>query len=99
MTNLKKIPAIHPWEILLEEFLNPNSLSQYSLAKDISVPSRRINEIVHWDRAITVDTALRLSRYFSTTPMFWLNLQVKYDLETKGEAISSKIDDEVVVFA
>ena len=99
MENIKKIPAIHPWEILFEEFLNPNSLSQYRLAKDISVPSRRINEIVHWDRAITVDTALRLSKYFWTTPMFWLNLQVKYDLESKGDAIARKIDDEVMVFA
>ena len=71
---------IHPGEILLEEFLEPLGLSQYRLAKGISVPPRRINEIVHGKRAVTADTALRLARYFGTTPDFWINLQVAYDL-------------------
>ncbi len=72
---------IHPGEILLEEFLEPMELSQYRLAKDISVPARRINEIVHAKRGITADTALRLARYFGTTDRFWMNLQTHYDLE------------------
>ena len=77
----RKLPAIHPGEILLEEFLNPLGISQYQLAKDISVPPRRINEIVHGQRSITADTALRLARYFGTSERFWLNLQGRYDLE------------------
>lgn len=75
-----KTREIHPGEILLEEFLEPMSLSQYRLAKDISVPPRRINEIIHGKRAITADTALRLARYFGTTAQFWMNLQTHYDL-------------------
>lgn len=81
----KKLPPIHPGEILLEEFLRPMSLSQYRLAKDIGVPARRINEIVHGQRAISADTALRLSRFFGLSERFWLNLQVRYDLEV-GES-------------
>ena len=81
----KKIQPIHPGEILLEEFLKPMSLSQYRLAKDIGVPARRINEIVHGQRAITADTALRLSRFFGTSERFWLNLQVRYDLEVEKD--------------
>lgn len=82
MTTKKKILApIHPGEILNEEFLQPLGLSQYRLAKDIGVPPRRINEIVHGKRAISADTALRLGRYFGMTPEFWLNLQSHYDLE------------------
>jgi antitoxin HigA-1 len=77
----KKLPPIHPGEILLEEFLRPIGLSQYRLAKDIGVPARRINEIVHGQRAISADTALRLSRFFGMSERFWLNLQVRYDLE------------------
>lgn len=75
-----KTITIHPGEILLEEFLGPMEISQYRLAKDIRVPARRINEMVHGKRAITADTALRLSKYFSTTAQFWMNLQVHYDL-------------------
>ena len=71
----KKAPPIHPGEILLEEYLKPLDISQYRLAKDISVPPRRINEIVHGKRSITADTALRLARYFGTSERFWLNLQ------------------------
>ena len=76
-----KMAPIHPGEILLEEFLQPLHLSQYILAKDLSVPPRRINEIVHGKLAITADTALRLARYFETTDRFWINLQTRYDLE------------------
>jgi len=77
----RKIPPIHPGEILLEEYLKPLGLSQYRLAKDITVPARRVNEIVHGKRAITADTALRLARFFGTSDRFWLNLQTRYDLE------------------
>jgi addiction module HigA family antidote len=77
----KKLPPIHPGEILMEEFLKPMNISQYRLAKDISVPARRINEIVHGIRAISPDTALRLSRYFGLSERFWINMQTRYDLE------------------
>jgi len=79
------MPPIHLGEILLEEFLQPLSISQYRLAKDISVPPRRINEIVHGKRAISADTALRLARYFGTTDRFWLNLQTRYNLELEKD--------------
>jgi antitoxin HigA-1 len=79
----KKSPPVPPGEVLLEEFLKPLGLSQYQLAKDISVPPRRINEIVHGKRAVTADTALRLSRYLGTTDRFWLNLQTHYDRLTR----------------
>jgi len=86
---------IHPGEILLEEFLVPFGLSQYRLAKDISVPRRRINEIVKGLRSITADTALRLSRYFGNTPHFWINLQSRYDLEVERERLGDRLDKEV----
>ena len=92
-----KIPPIHPGEILLEEFLEPLGLSQYRLAKDISVPPRRINEIVHGKRAITADTALRLARYFETTDRFWINLQTRYDLEVEKDRLGEKLETEVQV--
>ena len=79
----EKLSPIHPGEILMEEFLKPMHISQYRLAKDISVPPRRINEIVHGLRAITPDTALRLSRYFGLSERFWINLQIRYDLEVE----------------
>ena len=75
------LKPIHPGEILHEEFLTPLDVSQYRLAKDIAVSARRINEIVHGTRSITADTALRLARYFGTSPQFWLNLQTRFDLE------------------
>jgi addiction module HigA family antidote len=84
--NKKIAPPVHPGEILLEEFLKPMGISQYRLAKDIGVPTRRINEIVHGQRAISADTALRLSRYFGLTEPFWLNLQMSYDLELEEDA-------------
>jgi len=89
--------AIHPGEILLEEFLDPLEVSQYRLAKDISVPPRRINEIVHGKRAITADTALRLSRYFGTSERFWMNLQIRYDLETEKARLKGRLAKEVSV--
>jgi addiction module HigA family antidote len=88
-------PPIHPGEILLEEFLNPMELSQYRLAKDINVPARRINEIVHGNRAITADTALRLAKYFGMTEQFWMNLQTRFDLETHKDRLGSRLDHEV----
>ncbi len=91
----KKFPLIHPGEILMEEFLGPLGLSQYRLAKSISVPPRRINEIVHGKRAITADTALRLGRYFGTTAQFWINLQSRFDIETATDALGSRLAKEV----
>lgn len=93
----KRIPPIHPGEILLEEFIKPFKISQYRLAKDIQVPPRRINEIVHGTRAITPDTALRLARYFGTTAMFWLNLQIKYDLIIAQEKLGESLMNDVKV--
>jgi len=93
----KRITPIHPGEILLEEFLKPLDISQYRLAKDISVPARRINEIVHGKRSITADTALRLSRYFGLSDRFWLNLQGRYDLELEKDKLEGRIETEVKV--
>lgn len=84
---------IHPGEILLEEFLEPFGVSQYELAKVIGVSARRINEIVHGTRAITPDTALRLSRAFDVSDCFWLNLQNRYDIETQRETLASTLDE------
>ncbi len=91
----KKIEPIHPGEILLEEFLIPMDISQYRLAKDISVPPRRINEIVLGKRSITTDTALRLSEYFRLSEKFWLNLQMKYNLEIEKDRLKNKLKKEV----
>ena len=93
----EKYPPIHPGEILLEEFLKPLGKSQYRLAKDISVSPRRINEIVHGKRAVTADTALRLSRHFGTSEKFWLNLQIQYDLEIEKERLEDRLNKEVTV--
>ncbi|WP_286977265.1 HigA family addiction module antitoxin, partial [Candidatus Aquicultor secundus] len=86
----EKIKPIHPGEILLEEFLKPMGISQYRLAKDINVSPRRINEIVHGKRSISVDTALRLSRYFSLSERFWLNLQTRYDIEVQKDKLEKR---------
>ncbi len=86
---------IHPGEILLEEFLIPMGISQYRLAKDISVPQRRISEIVHGNRAITADTALRLGRFFGMEAQFWLNLQARYDLLKAEDELAKRLDKEV----
>lgn len=93
----KKLDPIHPGEILLEEFLKPMGISQYRLAKDISVPARRINEIVHGKRSISADTALRLSRYFSISERFWLNLQTQYDIEVQKDKIDKQFEEKVKV--
>ncbi|MBN1931375.1 MAG: HigA family addiction module antidote protein [Desulfobacterales bacterium] len=90
-----KLSPIHPGEILMEEFLKPMGISQYRLAKDISVSPRRINEIVHGKRAITADTALRLGRFFDMSPQFWLNLQTRYDLEVTEDSLANRLDQEV----
>ena len=91
----KKLSPIHPGEILLEEFLNPMGMSQYRLAKGLSVPARRINEIVHGKRAITADTALRLSRFFGMSERFWLNLQMRFDLQREKERLGDRLEAEV----
>jgi len=91
----RSLTPLHPGEILAEEFLGPLALTQYRLAKDISVPARRINEIVKGERAITADTALRLARYFGTSDLFWLNLQARYDLEVQKERLGRRLDVEV----
>jgi addiction module HigA family antidote len=93
----KKIKPIHPGEILLEEFLVPNAITQYRAAKDMGVPPRRVNEIVHGLRAITADTALRLARYFGTSAEFWLNLQSRYELETQLGVLAGRLKTEVKV--
>ena len=95
----EKLSPIHPGEILMEEFLKPMNISQYKLAKDISVPARRINEIVHGMRAITPDTALRLSRYFGLSERFWINLQTRYDLEVEKDRLQDRLDKEVHVYS
>jgi addiction module HigA family antidote len=94
-----KFAPIHPGEILIEEFLKPLAISQYRLAKATSVPPRRINEIVLGKRSITADTALRLSRYFGTSEKFWLNLQIRYDLEIEKNLLGTRLDKEVEVLA
>ena len=91
----KKLPPIHPGEILRDEFLEPMGISQYRLAKDISVPPRRINEIVHGKRSITADTALRLGRFFGMSAQFWLNLQTRYDLEITEDLLEGRLVEEV----
>ena len=95
----KKLAPVHPGKILLVEFLQPFGISQYRLAKDISVPPRRINEIVKGTRSITANTALRLARYFSTSDRFWLNLQSHYDLECERDRLRGALDKEVQTFA
>ena len=93
------LEPIHPGEILLEEFLKPMGLSQYRLAKDISVDARRINAIVHGERAITPDTALRLARFFGMSERFWMNLQARYDLEVEKDRLAERLEQEVRVYA
>ena len=94
----EKIPLTHPGVILLEEFLVPMKISQYKLAKDISVPPRRINEIVHGTRSITPDTALRLSKFFGMSERFWINLQTNYDVEVEKDILGERLDKEVRVY-
>jgi addiction module HigA family antidote len=95
----KKLAPIHPGEVLLEEFLSPMGISQYRLAKDIHVPPRRINEIVHGTRSVSADTALRLARYLGTSERFWLNLQAQYDLDIESDRIGERLRKEIVPLA
>jgi addiction module HigA family antidote len=95
----KKFAPVHPGEILREEFLEPMGISQYRLSKDIGVHPRRINEIVHAQRSISADTALRLSRYFGLSERFWLNLQSLYDLEIEKDRLGERLQEEVRVLA
>ncbi len=92
----KTLAPVHPGEVLLEEFLEPMEISQYRLAKDISVPPRRINEIVHGKRSVTADTALRLSLYFGTSERFWLNLQASFDLDVQKDRLGDRLEREVL---
>lgn len=94
---MQLLPPIHPGEILNEEFLQPMDITQYRLAKEISVSPRRINEIVQGKRAITPDTALRLSRYFGMSERFWMNLQTRYDLEITKDRLKERLQQEVRV--
>ena len=95
----KKLPLIHPGEILQEEFLEPMGITQYRLAKGIKVSARRINEIVKGKRSISADTALRLARFFGTTAQIWLNLQSHFDLETELDRLGDTLETEVEVLA
>ena len=97
MSEQQLLPPIHPGEILLEEFLQPMEISQYRLAKDIGVPPRRINEIVHGKRGISADTALRLSRYFGLSERFWMNLQASYYRELEKDKLRGRLEQEVKV--
>jgi addiction module HigA family antidote len=96
---MRKLRPIHPGEVLAEDFLTPLGLSQYRVAQDISVPPRRINEIVHGKRAVSADTALRLARYFGTREEFWVNLQGRFDLETERDRLGSRLAKEVRVLS
>ena len=95
----RKLPPIHPGQVLSEDFLSPLGISQYRLAKSMSVPPRRINEIVRGHRAITADTALRMARYFGTTERFWLNLQMRFDLEVEKDRLGVRLEREVQVLS
>jgi len=94
-----KLHPVHPGEVLLKEFLKPLGLSQSRLALDIGVHPRRINEIVLEKRRVTADTALRLARYFDTSPRFWLGLQADYDLEIAADALGTKLEQDVKVYS
>ncbi|MBI9086391.1 MAG: HigA family addiction module antidote protein [Desulfobacterales bacterium] len=90
-----KLAPVHPGEVLMEEFLKPLGLSQNRLSLSIGVPPRRINEIVLGKRRVTAETALRLGRYFNTTPQFWLGLQADYDLDVASDALGDRLEREV----
>ncbi len=92
---MTKLQNVHPGEVLLEEFLVPMEISQNRLARDIGVPPRRVNEIVHGRRAVTADTALRLARYFGTSEGFWMGLQADYELEEARTRLGDRLKREV----
>lgn len=93
--NSKKLEPVHPGEILKEDFMDPININSSKLAKDLDIPANRISQILQGKRAITVDTALRLERYFRVTAEFWLNLQKNYDLEIGKDVLWNKIKQEV----
>ena len=95
----RKLKPIHPGEILVEEFLKPLGISQYRLAKSISVPARRVNEIVQGKRSISADTALRLSLFFGLSERYWIGLQAWYDLETEKDRLGKRLIKEVQILA
>ncbi len=95
----EKLSPVHPGEVLLEEFLEPMELSQNRLAIEIGVHPRRINEIVHRKRSVTANTALRLARYFGTSPRFWLGLQADYDLDVATDEMGDRLEREVRTYA
>jgi addiction module HigA family antidote len=95
----ERLPPLHPGEILLEEYLKPMGISQFRLARSLSVPPRRINEIVHGKRGVSADTGLRLARFFGTSERFWLNLQTRYDLEVEKDRLGERLRDEVSPWA
>ncbi len=93
MTITERLAPVHPGEVLLADFIEGFGITQNKLAVSINVSPRRINEIVHGKRAITADTALRLARYFGTTPQFWLNLQIQYELDRAEDRLAGQIDE------
>ena len=93
----ERLPPIHPGEVLLEDFMKPLGLSQYRLAQELNVPALRISQIVHGKRAVTADTALRLARYFGTSPNVWMRLQARYDLEVAEAELAERVKREVKV--
>ncbi len=95
ITTTDRLAPVHPGEVLLEDFLKPLSMSQYRLARAIGVPPRRINEIVHGKRAISPDTALRLSRFFGLSDGFWIGLQARYDLDRARDILGDRLEHEV----
>ena len=95
VTTGKRLPPVHPGEILRDDFLEPMKISVYTLARVIKVPRSRVNDIVLGRRGITTDTALRLARYFGTTPEFWINLQARYDLEVADRTLRRRIEQEI----
>ena len=96
---MREYPAIHPGEILLEEFLKPMNITQYRLAHDIGVPPMRISKIVRGERGISADTALRLARYFGMSVEFWTGIQTHYEVENAKLALADRLEEEVTVFA
>lgn len=95
---MKKLPPVHPGEVLLEDFMKPNGLTPYRVAKDIGVPALRIHQIVKGRRGISADTALRLARYFGTSAGVWVRMQARYELEVAQAELESKISKEVKIF-
>lgn len=95
---MKKLPPVHPGEVLLEDFMKPHGLTSYRVAKDIGVPALRINQIVRGERGVSADTALRLARYFGTSAAVWMRMQARYELEVAQSELESRISKEVKIF-